>query len=334
MGVAADEQRAVVPLLRAVVADRLRGREDVRLVERGLQAGAAVPAGAERDLLVDVVRVGDPGVVRRDEVRDVDQVAGLGGLSRAGLSRFGRSHLPIMAVTGGRQQGASEPRRYPAAVRKLTWTRKPAWLRVQPVPGRSTHGDDLGHPGRRLDAELWSPSVGDEPLPLLISHDGPEMDKLADSPISSGRSIADGAPRRRCGSRCSSPASEPPATPPTRTTPRRCAITPYPGSLETAPSDRRPVLMGASLGALAALHAEWTHRGTFAGLFLESGSLLSSPDWTRRSPGSSSGSGSPTSSGRVLTAVAAPTSVPMSIVFGSSEENAADNRCSPTGSKR
>jgi enterochelin esterase family protein len=32
--------------------------------------------------------------------------------------------------------------------------------------------------------------------------------------------------------------------------------------------------MGASLGALAALYAEWNHPGTFAGLFLQSGSFF------------------------------------------------------------
>lgn len=37
---------------------------------------------------------------------------------------------------------------------------------------------------------------------------------------------------------------------------------------------RLPVLMGASLGALAALYAEWNHPGTFAGLFLQSGSFF------------------------------------------------------------
>jgi enterochelin esterase family protein len=36
----------------------------------------------------------------------------------------------------------------------------------------------------------------------------------------------------------------------------------------------RPVLMGQSLGALAALHVAWTNPGTFAGLFLQSGSYF------------------------------------------------------------
>src|SRR5262249_41254173 len=36
----------------------------------------------------------------------------------------------------------------------------------------------------------------------------------------------------------------------------------------------RPVLIGQSLGALAALHAAWTSEGTFAGLLLQSGSFF------------------------------------------------------------
>src|SRR6478735_1740442 len=38
--------------------------------------------------------------------------------------------------------------------------------------------------------------------------------------------------------------------------------------------DGRPSLMGASLGALASLQAEWLHPGTFGGLFLQSGSFF------------------------------------------------------------
>ena len=83
VGVAADEQRPVVPLLAPVVADRLGRGQDVGLVERRLQRRAAVAAGPERDLLVDVVGVGHAGVVRRHEVGDVDQVPGLRGLPRA-----------------------------------------------------------------------------------------------------------------------------------------------------------------------------------------------------------------------------------------------------------
>lgn len=57
VGVAPDEQRAVETLVAAVLADRLRRREDVRLVERGAQARSPVSRSTECDLLVDVVGV-------------------------------------------------------------------------------------------------------------------------------------------------------------------------------------------------------------------------------------------------------------------------------------
>ena len=46
---------------------------------------------------------------------------------------------------------------------------------------------------------------------------------------------------------------------------------------KACPSPVAPVLMGQSLGALAALHAAWTSPGVFAGLFLQSGSFFT-PD--------------------------------------------------------
>ena len=52
VGVAAEEQRAVDALRRAVVADGLADRQDVRLVERARRSRAAVARGAERDALL------------------------------------------------------------------------------------------------------------------------------------------------------------------------------------------------------------------------------------------------------------------------------------------
>src|SRR5213079_2010098 len=68
--------------------DGLRGRQDVRLVERRLQRGAAVAAGAEGDLLVDVVGIGLAGVVGRDQVGNVDEVGRRGRLTcpRVGIA--------------------------------------------------------------------------------------------------------------------------------------------------------------------------------------------------------------------------------------------------------
>ncbi len=43
-------------------------------------------------------------------------------------------------------------------------------------------------------------------------------------------------------------------------------------------SDLR-LVMGASLGAVAALHTAWQHRGAFAGLLLQSGTFAQTPGW-------------------------------------------------------
>ena len=83
VGVLGDEQRAVGALHRPVLHDRLGRGQDVELVEGGLQAGAAVPRRAERDPLVDVLRVRLFGVVQGDQLRDIDEVTVLGRESGA-----------------------------------------------------------------------------------------------------------------------------------------------------------------------------------------------------------------------------------------------------------
>ena len=112
MGVAADEQRAVEALLAPVLADRLRRGQDVRLVERRLQARPAVPRGAEGHLLVDVLRVGLPRVVRRHEGGDVDEVRGLGELSGTGRVHGADPRQSVGCTTAwvsGRSHGGTSP---------------------------------------------------------------------------------------------------------------------------------------------------------------------------------------------------------------------------------
>ena len=113
MGVPSDEQGPVDALLAAVLTDRLGGGQDVRLVEGGRQRRPTVPAGAERHLLLDLVGVGHTGVVRGDQVGDVDEVLGPGGLSCA-FVRHG-SIMPDPAAQRGPPRGPAEGTR-PAAV--------------------------------------------------------------------------------------------------------------------------------------------------------------------------------------------------------------------------
>src|SRR6478736_4569622 len=112
-----------------------------------------------------------------------------------------------------------------------------------------------------------------DPLPLLIAHDGPEYSRRAHLLSVLRAAVTD----RR--------------VPPTRVVllepgPRneRYAANPdwaealtqhvLPRVLEAYASDGKPALMGASLGALASLQAEWLHPGTFGSLFLQSGSFF------------------------------------------------------------
>jgi hypothetical protein len=74
MGVPPEEQRPGSALRGTVFDDRLRGGQDVRLVERTVQAGSPMPGGAERHLLGDVLGVGRHAVVGGHQVRQVDQV--------------------------------------------------------------------------------------------------------------------------------------------------------------------------------------------------------------------------------------------------------------------
>ena len=86
------------------------------------------------------------------------------------------------------------------------------------------------------------------------------------------------------------------------------------------PVEGRPVAMGASLGALAALHAHWLRPGTFSGLFLQSGSFFRRRFDSHESPfprfGRITRFVSTVSGGR-----AAPDRIPVTITCGTGEEN-------------
>ena len=89
VGVAPDEQRSRRPLCGAVFHDGLRRSQDVCLVERGIEAGPAVSRGPERDLLIDVLRVGHQAVVSGDHLGHVDEIFGQRRLSGTGVGSHG-----------------------------------------------------------------------------------------------------------------------------------------------------------------------------------------------------------------------------------------------------
>ncbi len=153
----------------------------------------------------------------------------------------------------------------------------PTWLGAPVVDGRTT---ELTVPSRYLKADVsvrvWAPADArpTEPLPLLVAHDGPEYDALSGLTAYAGAMIAaDRLPRHRVALLGPGERDE-----------WYSASVSYAKALALAllPAVRRQVevsgpvvAMGASLGGLAALHAQRRHPGLFGGLFLQSASFFS-----------------------------------------------------------
>ena len=76
-----EVQRTVDILTFPIKANRLADREDVRLVERGVERGPAMARGAERDSLRRVVRIRLEAVVGGDQTRHVDELRLIDGFS-------------------------------------------------------------------------------------------------------------------------------------------------------------------------------------------------------------------------------------------------------------
>jgi enterochelin esterase family protein len=143
----------------------------------------------------------------------------------------------------------------------------PAWLEAPHVEGEKTKLRV-----RRVQTEVWSPAGTDpeEPLPLLVAHDGPEYDLLSQLTRFSAVKIAAGelpphrvallAPRERDEWYSASPRY-------TRMLMEEVLPT-------LPPTHGAPAAIGASLGALALVYAQRRHAGTFGALFLQSGSFF------------------------------------------------------------
>ncbi|HEX2104564.1 MAG TPA: alpha/beta hydrolase-fold protein [Solirubrobacteraceae bacterium] len=154
---------------------------------------------------------------------------------------------------------------------------------VPPSPTRAAadrgHTIEMAVASRPLHASvavtLWSPpgAGDDEPLPALAVHDGPEyaertrLTELARGWIADGRVPAHRIALLHPGAReewYSASALY-----------ARALLTEVlPAVAAAAPAAGRPVGLGASLGALAMLHAQRRDPGAFAGLLLQSGSFF------------------------------------------------------------
>ena len=140
----------------------------------------------------------------------------------------------------------------------------PSWLGVE---GRS----DVRHPLTvgGIDLVVWEPEGHDgQALPLLLVHDGAEMEQY-------GRIVQYAAALPPMRVALLSPGDDRDA--------RYAANPAYADALvsEVVPAVTaafetlgKPVLVGQSLGGLAALHVGWLHPGAFAGLATQSGSFF------------------------------------------------------------
>jgi enterochelin esterase family protein len=178
-----------------------------------------------------------------------------------------------------------------------------------------------------LSGLLWSAADTDpaEPLSLLVVHDGPEyaqyssLLRLLDHLVSFGEI----SPLR--AALLAPPPDRNEAYSAAARYSNALAADVLPALAAEAPSDRAPVLMGASLGALAALHAHWHNPGMAAGLFLQSGSFFRQ----RYDPHES---GFPRFNritrfvGRAHRGAGFPVPLPTTITCGTAEENLENNR--------
>lgn len=151
----------------------------------------------------------------------------------------------------------------------------PAWLDAERVPG-ATDGLSVASSalGAELEVAIWRPAdaTDDEPLALLVAHDGPELDQLARLTDFSATQIASGAlPRHRVA--LVAPGDRDQWYSASALYARTLATRVLP-AIADAVAVRRPVGAGVSLGALAMLHAQRRFPDVFAGLFLQSGSFF------------------------------------------------------------
>lgn len=223
-------------------ADRVRLWTDLHLADSAL---ARVDGGWE-------LRVADAGVDRVEYLFEVDDEHVTDPGNDLGVDgAFGRH-----------------------SVLELPGYRAPGWLSIDQVPA-TRESTVLATGDGDVAVELWTPAAetGCE-LPLLLVHDGPEMDAYGRITQYAGAMIAAGRlPAFRVALLSPGPdRNERYAANPAYA--RALTGEVVPRLRATYPTLGRPVLAGESLGAVAALYAAWTSPGTFGGLLLQSGSFF------------------------------------------------------------
>jgi enterochelin esterase-like enzyme len=219
------------------------------------------------------------------------------------------------------------------SVLELPGYRTPEWLDddeapaglVEPLVLRSRllHGDVRGLLWRSAGADR------DEPLPLLVVHDGPEFAeysallRMLDSaaaehelPPMRAALLAPVAGQRDEHYSASGRYA---------TALERDVLPALDGVAPAPPGREHRVGMGASLGALAMLHAHRVRPATFGGLFLQSGSYFRAR-FDRYERGFPRFDRIARFVGTILRADEWPDAIPVTMTCGTVEENAANNR--------
>lgn len=212
------------------------------------------------------------------------------------------------------------------SVLELPGYEPPRWLDLPaPAGHRRTVTIAARALGEDVVATIWSPGGVDdtEPMPLLVVHDGPEYDALAGLTTYLSAGIAAGdLPRLRAallppGPRDDRYSADGPYT-------RALCLAVIPG-LKAAVATTTTIGMGASLGALAMLHAQRQHGSCLDALFLQSGSFFH-PRFDAHERRFSQYERVVRTVAAVLRSSGHPSPVPTVMTCGTVEENLANNR--------
>jgi enterochelin esterase-like enzyme len=197
----------------------------------------------------------------------------------------------------------------------------PAWLHQPAVAGK-LRDVEMRILGRNVTVHIWSPGAGK--LPLLVANDGPEYDSRAALTRYAGAMIERGAlPPFRVA--LLPPGSRDEWYSASAAYGRALCSRILPALRDQATVAGRPVGMGTSLGALAMLQAQRSWPGTFAGLFLQSGSFYI-PRFDRHESGFPRFGRIVRFVGGVLRAPSHGDPVPVVMTCGTEEENLHNNR--------
>ena len=214
------------------------------------------------------------------------------------------------------------------SVLELPTYAEPGWVE-QEAPEGSIRSLRLPSARLRTSVEglLWSPPGAEvaEPLPLLVVHDGPEYAVYSDLiHFLDVATALERLPRLRAALLAPVLRNEHYSASARYSDALVEQLLPALGETAPLPARLRPVGMGASLGALSFLHAHRRHPGSFAGLFLQSGSFFRQR-FDRQEAGFPRFRRITRFIGTVFGAAAWPDPIPVSLTCGTGEENRSNN---------